>query len=262
MNKIPILNHNYKSPAVILPLEFVKYQLGFKKLKKDFPEICILTSQKNIVKYFCKVFKAKLYSNWGSNRSELYVFKIGKQQVGIVNLGLGSSQAVNIMEILVARGVKDFLSIGSVGSIGKELKIGDFLLVDKALRDEGTSYHYLKPSQFAYPSKEIYNSFKSYLDDNKFVYATGPVWTTDAFFRETKASVLAYQKQGILGVDMKTSALFALAKYYKVQICALFYISDSLANLKWEPHLYSQLAKKSQKIISQITASFLKKKYG
>ena len=258
--KLPILNHRYHDASCITPKLFLEYQKKTKKApKKDgFPKYCIITSQNNIVEYLKKKLGAKKNKNWTSNRTNLYTFKIGRKNVGVINVGQGSPQAVIIAEVLISLGTKYFFIIGSIGGLQKKMKIGDLVLINKALRDEGTSFHYLPPSKYSFSSKKFSCLFKKFLIKQSVEFVEGAVWTTDAFFRETKKLVAQYQKESVLGIDMKTSALFALAKCREVDICAIFYVSDLLGNLKWEPHLYSPTAKDRQRVLTDTIILFIK----
>lgn len=262
MNKrklFPILNHSYNSQGIITPPKFLKYK-GYNR-KLGFPKICIITSQKNIIDFFRKTYKVKAYKQWISNRSKLYVFriknKIGNKSIGIINVGLGAPQAVTLGEMLIECGARKFFIIGSAGTIQKDLEINDFILVKKAIRDEGCSYHYLAPGKYVETSSKLYQSLKKFLSNQRIKFKSGVIWTTDAFYRGTKKEVIKYQKEGVLAIDMETAALFALAKYRKVEAAALLYISDSVADLVWEPHLYESGTKRTQKEIAKLIISYL-----
>ena len=123
------------------------------------------------------------------------------------------------LEELIAFGVKRFISIGTAGTLQKDIKVGDLIVCEKAIRDEGTSYHYLKPSKYAYASKEMTKRIKNALDALEQKYFVGTSWTIDAPYRETVVEARQYQKEGVATVEMK------LRRYLPLQ---------SIEAQKWE----------------------------
>ena len=153
--------------------------------------------------------------------------------------GFGAPAAAVSLELLIACGVRNFISIGTAGGLQKDLTLGDIVLCDKAIRDEGTSYHYQSPARFARSDKKLLHALEKQLAIKKNPYITGPGWTTDAVFRESVEEVRQYQQEGILTVDMEASALFTIAGYRKVALAAAFVVSDDLSGLKWKPAFFS-----------------------
>jgi uridine phosphorylase len=167
---------------------------------------------------------------------EMYLLNKTKNEIAVIGrFGAGAPVAVSTLEELVALGIKSFISIGMAGSLQKNIKLGDLVVCEKAIRDEGTSHHYLKPSKYAYASKKITEEIKKSLNNFGIKYTTGVNWTIDAPYRETVAEVKKYQTEGVSTVEMESSALFAAAQYRMVELGTIFVISDSLAELKWQP---------------------------
>jgi uridine phosphorylase len=154
--------------------------------------------------------------------------------------GIGSPNAVTVIEELIALGGKFFINRGYAGGLQNE---GVFLC-QKALRDEGTSYHYIKDGQYIYPDKKLTKKLEKSLKKQNLNYKKGITWTIDAPYRETKAEITHYKKQGISTVEMEASALFAVAKYRKVKIASAFVVSDTLGE-KWEPKFHHRKVKES-----------------
>jgi len=149
------------------------------------------------------------------------------------------------------------VTIGAAGALNRHLEIGDIVLPDRAIRDEGTSHHYFKYAKYSYPSKKTFTKIKKLLDKSGKKYFTGTTWTIDSPYRETVAEVRHYQKEGVLTVEMEASAMFAVAKYRNAEIGALFVISDSLAELEWKPRFHTKKFKKSLENIFKIAVSSL-----
>lgn len=154
--------------------------------------------------------------------------------------GIGAPVAVINMEELIAFGVKNFLVVGTAGSLQKDLQVGDIMLCSQAIVDEGTSKHYITDQKTATPNFLWNKQLRDYSLQNNLTFKEGASWTTDAPYRETQEKIINFQQQGILAVEMEISALFTLADFYKVNIAAMFTISDSLANLSWSPGFFSE----------------------
>ena len=118
------------------------------------------------------------------------------------------------------------------------------MVCEKAIRDEGTSHHYLKHSKYAYASKGMTNKIIISLEKLNQKYFIGTSWTIDAPYRETVAEAKQYQEEGVATVEMEASALFAVAQYRNVELGAIFTISDSLAELQWKPKFHLKKTKK------------------
>ena len=155
------------------------------------------------------------------------------KSIGVAaDFGFGAPVAVAVMEVLIALGVKEFVSLGYAGTIQKHIQIGGTVLCDRAIRDEGTSYHYIENAKYATATDVMTERLREALENQKRMFTVGTSWTTDAPYRETRLEVEKYQSEGVSTVDMEASALFALAQYRNVSIGAVFAISDSLAELK------------------------------
>ena len=152
--------------------------------------------------------------------------------------GPGAPHSAIVVEEMAALGVRRFLIVGMAGSLQPDLRVGSLVACDKALRDEGTSHHYVRPSVFAYPSSELTAALVSTLEREGTPYAKGPTWTTDAPYRETVAEVRRYRQRGILTVEMEASAVFSVARFRGRQAAAIFVISDHLDERGWEPRFY------------------------
>ena len=164
--------------------------------------------------------------------------------------GFGAPVTTAILEELIGLGLRRFIAVGTAASIQYEIPVGTIVVCDKAIRDEGTSYHYTKPSKYAYPSQHLRDVIVCELKKKNVPFHIGPSWTTDAPYRETKEEILRYQREGIATIDMEASALFSVAAFRDVQICSQFVVSDSIADLVYSPHLY---ARKTLRALERLT---------
>ena len=167
----------------------------------------------------------------------------------IAGPAVGAPMAVMTLEKLIALGAKQIIVYGWCGSLSKTLHIGDVLLPTWAKSDEGTSAHYpvnSRPESHA-PTRTILNKG---LTAQGLTTLSGPVWTTDAPYRESVAQVNQLSEQNILGVDMEYAALIAVAAFRKVELTAVLLVSDELWSGKWNPGFRAKdFKKKSKKIL-------------
>jgi uridine phosphorylase len=149
---------------------------------------------------------------------------------------IGAPYATMVLETLIAWGVRKILFLGWCGSISAKAKIGDIIVPTSAIIDEGTSEHYKEDgNRTSFPSELMVAKLRAGLDKKCFKYHHGPVWSTDAIYRETREKVENYQRQNVIGVEMEISALFTVAKFRKVDMGAMVVVSDELASFKWRP---------------------------
>jgi uridine phosphorylase len=146
---------------------------------------------------------------------------------------LGAPHGVMVMEKLIALGAKRIWVFGWCGSLQPYLLIGDLVIPTTALCEEGTSAHYPANKKTRQTSAPLNKTLEQALVSAKLSFEKGPVWTTDAIYRETNKKVKAYGKQGLLAVEMEMSALITLACYRSVELAGLLIVSDELFTLEW-----------------------------
>jgi uridine phosphorylase len=219
------------------------------------PEHIILCYAPTLMDYAAETYSVSAHK---ISLGDLYIFNDTSGSVGLMgNFGFGAPVAVTLSEVLIAMGVKRIINTGVAGTLQKHVDIGDIVVCDKAIRDEGTSYHYMKPDIYAYPHAGLTKKIIETLDRNRMKYFTGPSWTTDAPYRETVAEVSRYQAEGVLTVEMETSALFALGNHRNIEVSAIFTISDSLADLEWRPEFHSDKTLKGLETIFEVSLNTL-----
>lgn len=171
--------------------------------------------------------------------------------------GVGAPAVVLVLEALIVQGVRRFLTIGTAGSLQRHVGIGDIVVCDRAIRDEGTSHHYLPPEEYTHASPAMTNRLIEALQAAGTPYSVGTSWTIDAPYRETVAEVQHYQSEGVLTVEMEAAALFAVATYRGVEMGSLLTISDSLADLTWDPHFRSDTTREGLETLYQVALEAL-----
>jgi uridine phosphorylase len=183
------------------------------------------------------------------------------QGVSIVGPLVGAPYATMILETLVACGVHKILFFGWCGAVSPKVSIGEIILPNKALIDEGTSPHYLPRENsgknqacdgYAKPSDTVIHCIRRGLKEQKLKFHEGAVWTTDAIFRETPEKVKYYQKREILAVEMELSALFTAGKFHGVEVGGILVVSDSISGYTWRQGFKDSGFKTSRKAVSEV----------
>jgi uridine phosphorylase len=171
---------------------------------------------------------------WWGSRFPLYHGKVGRREVSVVNLPLGAPATVLVMEELIACGARVFLGLGVAGSIQPEAPVGTCFIPTSCIRDEGTSTHYLSSDEGLRPAQRLVRALEKARIKKGVVAYTGPLWTTDAPYRELVTTIEEYRLRNVLGVDMETSAMYAVGVYRDVEVCNFLVVSDELWR-DWRP---------------------------
>jgi Phosphorylase superfamily len=189
----PILGNKYQNaPSVFEPAALLREARRQKDLPVvDVPPVCVLDPDGDIVRRLKASGRARRFDAWPCYHTELYSFQLANGTVGIVGRAVGAPFAVLVAEELFACGCRVLISLTSAGQIIPIGRPPYFVIIDRALRDEGTSYHYAEPEDFAAADPDLVATAQSVLKDSNLQIYVGASWTTDAPFRETAAAVAA-----------------------------------------------------------------------
>ncbi|MEM0915366.1 MAG: nucleoside phosphorylase [Planctomycetota bacterium] len=171
--------------------------------------------------------------------------------------GVGAPIAAAQIEELIAFGITRFVSVGTAGAIQHGLEIGDIVVCDSAVRDEGTSHHYLPLDHEARPSPDMLAGLIDRLTREEINHHVGAAWTTDAPYRETIDEIKHYQQQGVAVVEMEAAALLCVAAYRGAALGAMFTVSDTLADLSWSPAFHHADTKDGLKKLLEVAIDTL-----
>jgi len=184
---------------------------------------------------------------------KLFTIKIQEDfPLAIAGPLLGSPQAVIVMEKLIALGAKRIWVLGWCGSLQPHLRIGDLIIPTHALSEEGTSAHYPVDKDICETDFFLNTALEAALSKSALPFKKGPIWTTDAIYRETEKKVIAYGKRGYLAVEMEMSALIRLAAYRSVELTGVLVVSDELFSLKWHSAFNMDRLKKRSKAAGRV----------
>jgi len=232
--KLPPLLRNkfYKRRSLFTPENLLREARRQKEVAKGkVPEICVLDPDGDLVRYLHRTKAAKLCGAWACYHTELYEFEIGGARLGVLGCAVGASFAVLVAEEMFASGCKLLVSVTSSGQILPVRPTPYFVLITRALRDEGTSYHYLPPSDYAEIRPEVLALARRAFSGSE-VAIEGAVWTTDAPFRETKEAIALAKKERLLAVEMESAGLYALATARRRAVLCLAHVTNCMAQTK------------------------------
>src|SRR6202040_307119 len=194
----------------------------------EVPSVCILDPDGDLVRQLRQTGMAKPFVGWPCYHTELDTFDLGGHRVGIVGRVVGASFAVLVAEELFASGCQLLVSLTSAGQIVPAGQPPYFVVIDRSLRDEGTSYHYAPPSEFAEADPTLVEKAALALAQSGLHGVVGASWTTDAPFRETAQAIEAARTKGILAVEMEAAALYAFARARGKSILCLAHVTNTM----------------------------------
>jgi uridine phosphorylase len=192
------------------------------------PDICVLDPDGDIVCNLLGENKCSINPHWACYHTKLFNFELDGITIGFVGYAVGSSFAVLVAEELFASGCKLLISITSAGQILPVAVPPYFIVIEKALRDEGTSYHYLPASKYSEMNGTCLNIIKDAFYKPSAPVYFGTTWTTDAPFRETAKEIENYCKEGIYAVEMEAAALYAFSKAKKKDVICFAHVTNEM----------------------------------
>lgn len=201
-----------------------------------FPEVCITTFSEGIIKDFTRNNAAKVIANLYSANGIIPVYEIeyGNKKMGLFLSRIGAPACVAGLEEAIALGAKKIVQFGCCGILDQS-RVGDKIIIpSSAVRDEGTSYHYVADSEEITADHASIVIAAQCLEKHQIPYVVGKVWTTDAIYRETPAVIAERKKQGCIAVEMECSASLAVAAFRGIPLIQFFYGADSLDAEQWE----------------------------
>ena len=193
------------------------------------PEICLLDPDGDILRALRGAGRATLSPAWACYHTDLYEFDEDGMRFGIIGCAVGAPFAVLIAEELFVSGCRFLISMTSAGQIVAQGEPPYFVVIDRALRDEGTSYHYLPPGEFAEADGALVAEAMRALGEVALPVCQGAAWTTDAPFRETAGAIKEAEARNILAVEMEAAALYAFARARDKPVLCLAHVTNRMA---------------------------------
>lgn len=224
-NEIPILEFDTDPSAVVSPTH--------EKLDLHLPSKCVFAFLGDYIGEYANQTDTHPVSCFLSATKSypIYITKYQGEEIVLCQAPVGAAPAAQILDWLIGYGVSQIISSGTCGGLEK-FPEGTFLIPSKALRDEGTSYHYAPPSRFMEINERARKAIEATILEHGMKYQEVITWSTDGFFRETKEKVAYRKSEGCSVVEMECSALAACAAFRNVTWGMILYTADSLADVE------------------------------
>ncbi|CAN5654433.1 hypothetical protein BH24ACT22_BH24ACT22_06740 [soil metagenome] len=232
---VPLLDGKvYTESAVFTPANLLREARRQKALPEgEVPQICILDPDGDIVEYLLETGCAEPNPYWACYHTRMYNFIQDGVTYGIVGGVVGAPFAVLVAEEMFASGCEFLISVTSAGQISPAGPPPYFVLIERALRDEGTSYHYTPPAQYSELHRGLGELLRDAFEDDAVPEVhRGASWTTDAPFRETVTEIERHRASGILAVEMEAAALYAFAEATGNPVVCFAHVTNQMASIE------------------------------
>lgn len=229
----PILaGKQYSSPSAFTPESLLREARRQKSTSiQPVPDVCLLDPDGDIVRRLVATGRAERCPHWACYHTDLYRFSEDDIAFGIVGCAVGASFAVLIAEEMFAAGCRLLISMTSAGRIAALREPPYFVLIERAFRDEGTSYHYLPPAEYSHADPVMLERLDGAFGPLALPVERGATWTTDAPFRETAEAIRARDADGILAVEMEAAALYAFARARGKDVLCFAHVTNQMAQI-------------------------------
>ncbi|MBQ8821872.1 MAG: nucleoside phosphorylase [Lachnospiraceae bacterium] len=223
-NIYPILEFDDNKVAKLNPTVFVDKTFDTNKLVITFfPEVMEkLVAEKRVT----------LERTIGGE-NPVYIYRFADADVSITLGAVGCPACGGNLDLFHAMGITKVMFCGGGGVLDKNIEVGQILVVDGAIRDEGFSYHYIEPSRYIYTNSEVTQKIVQYMEDNSISYIRGLTWTTDAMFRETPERIAQRKEEGAKIVEMEQAGCIAVSQFRGFDYGALIYGGDDVSQDEW-----------------------------
>lgn len=203
---------------------------------ESFPKIAVSCFSRVTFERLVNELNGKVIAKSNLANMEIPIFKAMYKgvEVALFMSYVGAAGCVAVIEEVFAMGADKLILFGTCGVLDASIEDCSIIIPNKAVRDEGTSFHYAKPSDEIEVNKKYIDEFVDILKEFECRYTIGKVWTTDGIYRETRGKVNSRKQAGCLCVDMECSAVAALAEFREKEVFQFFYAADNLDNETWD----------------------------
>lgn len=229
-SRTPLLDHDPSEEPVFTAanlLEAARMRKGLPKV--EVPAGCLLDFDGELLQQLVSAGKAREEPAWPCFHTRLFRWRAGTAEYGIVGGTIGAPFAVLVAEELFALGCRALVSISSAGLVAERFTPPFFLLIERALRDEGTSCHYRRTSRYADADPLLVAAVRERMAGLPVTVHTGLSWSTDAPFRETEGLIASRRREGIVSVEMEAAALLTLGKVLGKPVVCLAHVTNTMA---------------------------------
>jgi len=227
-NTPPILEFDPEREAFIEPGKVIR--------RRDVPEHCVICFFHEVIDKVVTEHQARMVveNRWENGPNPIYEIEYHGQRLACFHPGIGGPLAAGLLEEAIAYGCRKFIVCGGCGALEKGLGVGHLVVVSAALRDEGTSYHYLPAGREITAHPQGVAALEAALTRQGVPYRVGKTWTTDAPYRETREKIARRLSEGCMTVEMEAASLMAVAQFRQVVLGQVVYGGDDLSGAEWD----------------------------
>lgn len=233
-HEVPLLEYDPAPAAHIEPSKLLR--------AVDMAEHCVVCFFRDVIDAVVRERNARVVSLHNSELGPhpVYEIDVDGRRLAFFHPGVGAPLAAGLLEEVIAVGGRKFVACGGAGSLVREVTLGHVIVPTSAVRDEGTSYHYLPASREVSPHPAAVESIRHVLERHGVPHALGKTWTTDAFYRETPGKIALRREEGCVVVEMEASAFFAVAQFRGVTFGQILYGGDDLSGAEWDSRMWNR----------------------
>lgn len=231
-DEYPILEFDTALEAILEPKRLIR--------PIDIPEHAVVCFFQDVITKLSQQHKARVIKHLKSEigTHPIFEFDLDTKRLAVFHPGVGAPLAAGLLEEVIALGCKKFIACGGAGVLDGTLSIGHIIVPTAAIRDEGTSYHYLPPAREVNAHPAGVAAIEKVLQAHHCEYVLSKTWTTDAIYRETQAKVLRRKAEGCISVEMEAAAFFAVAQFRNIQFAQLLYGGDDVSGSEWDSRFW------------------------
>jgi uridine phosphorylase len=239
----PLFEYDDTVPAVIEPAEVIQPIEGIA-------EHAVLCFFQDVIQGIKDQYDVKTIYTLGSEigPNPVYQIEVEGKPLAILHPGVGAPLAGAFLDELIALGCRKFIACGGAGVLDHSIDMGQVLVPQSAVRDEGLSYHYLPPAREVAAHPMAIQAIIKTLDKHEIPYTLTKTWTTDAIYRETRDKINSRRLEGCLTVEMESAAFFAVAKFRKCIFGQLLYAGDNVAADAWDSRSWQKHSSGREKL--------------
>lgn len=193
------------------------------------PAVGLLDPDGDIVRHLARTGRGRRHPGWACYHTEMWTTDLDGIEIGVVGMAVGAPFAVLVAEQLAASGCQLVVSVTSAGQISPLGRPPYFVLIGRALRDEGTSVHYVAPARWSHLDDTMLARLDGAFDHLAEPVLTAASWTTDAPYRETSVAIAAARAEQVACVEMEAAALYAYATATGAPVVCLAHITNTMA---------------------------------
>ncbi len=239
---IPILEHDDAPVAHIEPARIIK--------PIDIAPHCVPCFFLDVIQQVAAQYNARVVMELSSEmgRVPVYEIEVDGRRLAFYQPGVGAPLAGGFLDEMIAFGCSKFIACGGAGVLVPDIAVGHAIVPASAIRDEGTSYHYLPPAREVAAHPLAVQAIERALQRDRVPYLKGKTWTTDAIYRETPKKIAMRREEGCLTVEMEAAAFFAVAQFRGVQFGQILYGGDDLSSETWDSRHWNRHASAREKL--------------